>query len=216
MKAKFIVIEGLEGAGKSTAVSVVKAWIEAHRSAKVLVTREPGGTPMAEKLRTLIKAPTEPEVEPEFIVSTTELLLMYAARVQLVENVIKPSLKQGVWVIGDRHELSTRAYQGGGRGINHKTLQTLSDICLDTFKPDITLYLDILPSVGFERIQVRGYKDRIEQEDLSFFERVRQGYLEAINESMDKHADKPICLIDASQKLEQVHADIIMALERYL
>jgi dTMP kinase len=120
--------------------------------------------------------------ETEPLLPSSELLLMVAARVQLVKNVIQPALARGTWVIGDRHELSTRAYQGGGRGISAASLEMLYTLCLQDFKPDITLYMDIPPALGFERIQCRGYKDRIEQESLSFFERVRTVYRSYVDE----------------------------------
>lgn len=204
-KAKFIVIEGLEGAGKSTAISVIKNWLQTKDIHQIITTREPGGTPIAEKLRAIVKA----HEENEKLFSTSELLLMYAARVQLVKNVIEPALAQGVWVIGDRHELSTRAYQGGGRGISLETLETLHSLCLQGFKPHLTLYLDIPPSVGFQRIKRRAHTDRIEQESLDFFVRAREIYRSYVNEK------DAIIEIDASQPVKKVHADIKSALEQY-
>lgn len=202
---KFIVIEGLEGAGKSTAINVVRNWLQSKRGiSDVVTTREPGGTPIAEQLRNILKTSHE---EIEKLTPTTELLLMYASRVQLVENVIKPALENGTYVIGDRHELSTYAYQGGGRGISEVLLKMLYDICLKPFRPDLTLYLDIPPSIGFERIQVRGYKDRIEQEALPFFERIREVYLKAVSN------ENSVFLIDASQPIEKVHSDICTILD---
>lgn len=205
--SKFIVIEGLEGAGKSTAIAIVKNWLESQgiSNSNIITTREPGGTPIAEQLRTLVKTVFETEV----LVPESELLLMYAARVQLVRNVIQPALAKNIWVISDRHELSTRAYQGGGRGISADSLKMLHVLCLQDFKPDLTLYLDIPPSLGFERIQSRGHKDRIEQESLSFFERVRAVYQSYVSE------ENAIIEIDASQSIEKVHADIITVLEKY-
>lgn len=203
---KFIAIEGLEGAGKSTAIEIVKNWLHCHGVSDVITTREPGGTPIAEKLRQIVKNCSDNEIMSPF----SELLLMYAARVQLVTNVIQPALAKGTWVIGDRHELSTRAYQGGGRGISQESLQALYQLCLQNFKPDLTLYLDIPPSVGFERIQIRAYKDRIEQEDLSFFERVRNVYLSYVNK------ENSIFLIDASQPVEKVHSEMTKVLEQYM
>ncbi len=205
LNSKFIVIEGLEGAGKSTAIAIVKNWLQSKGMSDIITTREPGGTPIAEKLRTLVKT----VFEEEKLVSESELLLMYAARVQLVCNVIQPALSRGTWVIGDRHELSTRAYQGGGRGIAQSSLEMLYALCLKNFKPHLTLYLDISPSLGFERIQIRGHKDRIEQEDLSFFERVRAVYRSYVSEK------DAIFEIDASQSMDKVHADIVTILEKH-
>ena len=120
MNGKFIVIEGLEGAGKSTAVSYVLDWLRSHGVAQLETTREPGGTPLAEKMRSIVK-----EVHDEPLTIQAELLLMYAARVQLVENRIKPALAKGAWVVGDRHDLSSQAYQGGGRGIAPELIQQI-------------------------------------------------------------------------------------------
>ncbi len=204
-KAKFIVIEGLEGAGKSTAISIVKNWLEKQGVHQIITTREPGGTPIAEKLRALVKA----HEETETLLPLSELLLMYAARVQLVKHVIEPALANDTWVIGDRHELSTRAYQGGGRGISLQSLETLHSLCLQDFKPDLTLYLDIPPSIGFNRIKKRAYTDRIEQESLEFFERARAVYRMYVNEN------DAIIEVDASQPVKKVHADIEHILEKY-
>jgi dTMP kinase len=202
---KFIVIEGLEGAGKSTAISQVLASLEQHGIAQVTQTREPGGTPLAEKMRALVKEECE-----EALQDRTELLLMYAARIQLVETVIKPALNGGAWVVGDRHDLSSQAYQGGGRQIDPHVMSSLKDIALDGFKPDFTLYLDIDPQVGLERARGRGELDRIEKMDLSFFQRSREKYLELASQ------DDTIVVIDASQSIEAVTNDIKAAINQWL
>lgn len=203
-QAKFIVIEGLEGAGKSTAISTVKNWLQA-RGKKVVCTREPGGTPLAEKIRTLVK-----EVQQEQVAPATELLLMYASRVQLLANVIQPALQQGKWVLGDRHDLSSRAYQGGGRQLDEQLINSIRTAVLGNLRPDLTLYLDIDPATGLERARQRGELDRIEQEQLAFFVRTRQKYL-------DIAASEPnIVVIDASQPLAQVQQAIINTLEQRL
>jgi dTMP kinase len=204
MNGQFIVIEGLEGAGKSSAISVCQKVL--HAADIVFTnTREPGGTPLAESLRDLVKANHQEQVS-----DATELLLMYAARSQLVENVINPSLAKGVWVLGDRHDLSSRAYQGGGRQIDSSKLDALADIVLDGLKPDLTLYLDIDPKIGLQRAANRGELDRIETEQLSFFERTRHVYLSAANN------DDSIIIIDASQAMENVHFDIECALKTFI
>jgi len=128
--------------------------------------------------------------------------MFYAARVQLVETVIKPALASGSWVIGDRHDLSTQAYQGGGRGIDQTLLTTLRDAVLGDFRPDLTIYLDVTPEVGLKRARARGELDRIEQESLDFFNRTRARYLELAAQ------DATIRTIDATQSLEEVVADI--------
>ena len=201
MTGKFIVIEGLEGAGKSTASECVFQLLKA-RGVQVERCREPGGTELGEALRDLVKKPdfSEPPC------ALTELLIMYASRAQLVETKIKPALEQGIWVLGDRHDLSSQAYQGGGRGLSKELLENLSQTVLGNFKPDFTLYMDIDPVIGLARARGRGELDRIEQESLAFFERTRSRYLELVN------ADDRIAIIDASQPIEQVQASIEQAL----
>lgn len=204
-KGKFIVVEGLEGAGKSTAIATVKQYLQ-QSGHEVVCTREPGGTPLAESLRTLVKQVQQNEV----IAPQTELLLMYAARMQLLVNVIQPALSEGKWVLGDRHDMSSRAYQGGGRQLDEAFINQLRHAVLGDLTPDLTLYLDIDPAIGLERARVRGELDRIEQEQLAFFQRTRQKYLQiAASESN-------IAVIDASQPLEQVQSNIIAALNRAL
>jgi dTMP kinase len=202
--SQFIVIEGLEGAGKSTVQRHVVAWLEA-RGLSVMSTREPGGTPLAEKMRTLVK-----EVHEEPLTMEAELLLMYAARVQLVKNRIQPALAAGTWVVGDRHDWSSQAYQGGGRGIDTRLITQIKQAVLRDFSPDLILYLDIDPAQGLDRARVRGELDRIEQEQLGFFERTRARYLELAQ-------DNPDCeLIDASRNETDVKAEVIACLERRL
>lgn len=198
---KFIVIEGLEGAGKSTAIATVKQYLES-RGHQVVCTREPGGTPLAEQLRTLVKqANPEEQIAPE-----TELLLMYASRVQLLTNVIRPALSAGNWVLADRHDLSSRAYQGGGRQLGDQLIDTLRQAVLGNTRPDLTLYLDLDPALGLARAASRGELDRIEQEQLSFFQRTRAKYLEIAGKEPN------IVVIDASQPLAEVQQALVTAL----
>ncbi|ARR05861.1 thymidylate kinase [Vibrio campbellii] len=206
MKANFIVVEGLEGAGKSTAIKTVLDTLKAAGIENIVNTREPGGTPLAEKMRALVKE----EHEGEDLKDMTELLLLYAARVQLVENVIKPALANDQWVVGDRHDLSSQAYQGGGRQIDASLMKNLRDTTLGEFKPAFTLYMDIDPRVGLERARGRGELDRIEKMDISFFERTRERYLELAN------ADDSIVIINAEQSIEDVAQDIKAALNEWL
>ncbi|MGY5730817.1 dTMP kinase [Vibrio chemaguriensis] len=206
MKANFIVVEGLEGAGKSTAIKTVLDTLKAAGIENIVNTREPGGTPLAEKMRALVKE----EHEGEELKDMTELLLLYAARVQLVENVIKPALANGKWVVGDRHDMSSQAYQGGGRQIDASLMKNLRDTTLGDFKPAFTLYMDIDPRVGLERARGRGELDRIEKMDISFFERTRERYLEIA------HADPSIIIINAEQAIEDVSRDIRDALNEWL
>ena len=205
MVGKFIVIEGLEGAGKSTAHQCVVDALKELGIDDVVFTREPGGTPLAEKLRYLIKHETE---EP--VTDKAELLMLYAARIQLVENVIKPTLAQGKWVVGDRHDMSSQAYQGGGRQLDQRLLQSLKETILGDFEPDLTLYLDIDPAVGLARARGRGELDRIEQQNLDFFHRTRARYLALVK-------DNPkAVIINAEQSVEQVQQDIRQALRRFV
>ena len=204
MRGKFIVVEGLEGAGKSSVIGLI---VQALKGAgkRVEQTREPGGTPMAEAIRECVKHDWDETVSEE-----TELLLMYAARVQLLTNKILPSLDTGAWVVGDRHDLSSQAYQGGGRGVSGKTMSAISDIALKGFKPDLTLYLDVEPAVGLERARGRGELDRIEQAGLAFFERTRAKYL-----SLAKQ-DESIVVVSAMQPMEKVHQDVIAIINDYV
>lgn len=201
---KFIVIEGLEGAGKSSVIFRVKQLLD-HQGVKSIHTREPGGTPLAEVLRDAIKQHWQEQVTIE-----TEVMLMYAARSQLLENVIKPALKQGQWVIGDRHDLSSRAYQGGGRGVNAELIESIRNITLKGFEPDLTLYLDVEPSVGLSRARGRGELDRIEVSGLAFFERVRKVYLEAAD------VDPKIKIINAMQPMDAVQQDALTVLKEFI
>lgn len=205
-KTKFIVVEGLEGAGKSTAISTVLDVLGQAGVQDVVQTREPGGTPLAEKLRALVKE----EHSGEHLHDMTELLLLYAARVQLVENVIKPALAQGQWVVGDRHDMSSQAYQGGGRQISPLLMKNLRDTSLGEFKPDFTIYMDIDPKVGLERARGRGELDRIEKMDISFFERTRQRYLQIAQ------ADPSVVIINAEQAIDAVAQDIRTVLQKWL
>ncbi|MGL5307011.1 MAG: dTMP kinase [Aeromonas veronii] len=203
--SKFIVIEGLEGAGKSSAVRYVTDYLQRHGINRIECTREPGGTPLAERMRAIVK-----EVHDERLTIEAELLLMYASQVQLVETRIKPALADGVWVVGDRHDLSSQAYQGGGRGIDAQLIGAIKQAVLGNFKPDLTLYLDIDPALGLQRARHRGELDRIELEQLSFFERTRTRYLELAAK------DDSIVVIDAARTPEQVKTSIECALDHYL
>ncbi|MEQ5110008.1 dTMP kinase [Providencia vermicola] len=206
MKNQFIVIEGLEGAGKTTAINTVVDTLNHAGINDIVFSREPGGTPLAEKLRELIKQ----GIEGDKVTDKAELLMLYAARVQLVDTVIKPALAAGKWVLGDRHDMSSQAYQGGGRQIDRHLMQSLRDLVLGDFKPDLTLYLDLSPELGLQRARSRGELDRIEKESLAFFERTRERYLELAA------SDKSIITIDASQNIEQVQNDIRTALLKWL
>ncbi|PHM67185.1 dTMP kinase [Xenorhabdus stockiae] len=206
MNSKFIVIEGLEGAGKTTAIQTVSDTLKQSGISDLVFTREPGGTPLAEKLRQMIKQ----GIEGEILTDKAEVLMLYAARVQLVENVIKPALAKGCWVVGDRHDMSSQAYQGGGRNIDQHLLASLREAAFGDFSPDLTIYLDLPPEVGLQRARERGELDRIEKESLDFFHRTRKRYLELVAQ------DKSIIKIDATQPLEKVQDDIRQALQYWL
>lgn len=205
MSGKFVVIEGLEGAGKSSAVALVTSRIKAAGH-QVVNSREPGGTPMAEAIRDCVKH----DWKDEKVTVEAELLLMYAARCQLLENIIKPNLSKGIWVLGDRHDMSSRAYQGGGRQISSDLIEPLREISLKGLNPDFTLYLDVEPEEGLKRARGRGELDRIEQEAIGFFERTRAKYLEMAN------TDDNVTIIDTMKPIEQVHKAITAAIDGFL
>lgn len=208
MRSNYIVIEGLEGAGKTTARQLVVETLQSAGIHDMVFTREPGGTVLAEKLRSLVL--DIQSTGDEVINDKAEVLMFYAARVQLVETVIKPALARGQWVIGDRHDLSTQAYQGGGRGIDRTMLATLRDAVLGNFRPNLTLYLDVTPEVGLQRARARGELDRIEQESMNFFNRTRARYLELAA------ADPSIRTVDATQPLDVVARDIRATIAQWM
>ena len=172
-KGVFITLEGTEGSGKSTQLKTVEQYLQQHNR-RYIKGREPGGTPIAEEIRNLLKTPRNDDA----MCDTTELLLMYAARAQLVNTVIKPAIEQGIDVICDRHDLSTVAYQGGGRGMDLSEIKAISKVVLGDFKPNLTILLDIDPIKGMQRAKARGELDRFEQSKMDFFVRVRNTYLE--------------------------------------
>lgn len=202
---KLIVIEGLEGAGKSTAINAVIKFLT-QLEIKSITTREPGGTDIGEILRKVIKGSEYKDILDD----KTELLLFYAARIQLLEQVIKPALHQGTWVIADRFELSTLAYQGWGRGLDENLIKQLSVFSLNDFKPDLTIYLDISPEEGMKRVQSRGMADRIEQQSLDFFHRVHEGYIHYVQ------ATPNTVTIDASLSLHEVQHAIEITLNEFI
>ena len=204
-KGSFIVVEGLEGAGKSTALDEIKQCLASHVS-ELVITREPGGTRVGEAARQLIKAiePTEP-LDPR-----AELLLFYAARVQLIECVIRPAINRGAWVLADRFELSTLAYQGGGRKLSSTMIQHLSEFCINDLQPDLIIFLDIAPEQGMQRVIARGKTDLIEQESMVFFNAVYDSYHQHIKTM------KNVVVIDASKPLPDVQHAIRVALEHYM
>ena len=206
MSARLICLEGGEGAGKSTAVATVRRWLEA-RGRPVLSTREPGGTSTAERIRTLLLDPATGEIDP-----MTELLLMFAARRENVVGVIEPALAAGTDVICDRFTDASHAYQGGGRKLGAEPVEALAHLVHPDLVPDLVLVLDVPVALGRARIEARqGRRDRIEDNRDEFFERVRQTYLQRAAQHPDRYA-----VIDASQQLEAVTAQIEQALEHHL
>lgn len=201
---KFIVIEGLEGAGKSTAISQISQQLQ-DKGINFVNTREPGGTPLAEKMREIVKAETDELLTPE-----AELLMMYASRIQLIENVIKPALLKGQWVIGDRHDLSSLAYQGGGRQLPDDLILPIRNAVLKGFEPDLTILMDIDPRIGLSRAAERGALDRIEREQIAFFDRTRRVYLHHAN------TNPRIVTVDASKTLEEVQQQLKTVLTTWL
>lgn len=208
LNSKFIVIEGLEGAGKTTAINYVADWLSSKNlpANKLTYTREPGGTVLAEKMRDIVKM----DVAGELLEDKAELLLMYAARVQLVEQIIKPALAQGNIVVGDRHNYSSLAYQGGGRGIDLQLIEDIKQVSLGNFKADLTLYLDIDPELGLSRARGRGELDRIERQAIEFFHRTRAVFMDLV-----ENDDNAIC-IDASQPPDRVKKAIFEQLDNWL
>lgn len=199
MRGKFITVEGIEGVGKSTIVPFVQETLESEGQ-KVHVTREPGGTELAEAVRGLLLAEWDETILPQ-----TELLLMFASRAQHVATVIEPSLRAGTYVVCERFSDASMAYQGGGRGIDNSFIEALAQLTHGETSPDLTLYLDLDVDESSVRTQERR-KDRIEQEDIEFFQRVRDAY----RALAEKHPR--IVTIDASQSLPDVEIAVASAL----
>ncbi|MCX4189255.1 dTMP kinase [Methylophaga sp. OBS3] len=206
MNGKFISIEGIEGAGKSTQLAFIAEYLR-QRGVDLVVTREPGGTEVSEKIRTLLLTPSD---EP--IVDDAELLLMFAARVQHIQHKILPALARGQWVLSDRFVDATYAYQGGGRGIDSNRIQQLADWSLQGISTDITFLFDLPVETGQQRVKTRGNaKDRIEQEKHSFFDKVRQHYLQLAEAEPNR-----IKIIDAALTIEAIQAQLSTQLDQLL
>lgn len=202
----FLTLEGGEGSGKSTMLSFIEQYLLDHGQ-QVQTTREPGGTNIAEAIRQILITKNE----EESLCSKSELLLMYAARAQLVSQKIIPLLEQGTCVISDRFDLSSVAYQGYGRGLDLNEIAQLRQIAIGNFKPDLTLLFDIDVQQGMQRVVLRGKKDRFESEKIEFFEKVRAGYLEYA------HAHhQEVVIIDSSAELEEVKRRVTQVLDQYV
>ncbi len=192
MRARFITLDGIDGAGKSTHIAFMQKWF-AHKNIPVLFTREPGGTPVGEALRSLL---LDPQTKASL---NTETLMMFAARMQHLEEVIYPALKQGIWVVSDRFTDATFAYQGGGRGVPMERIAQLATWVQQGFEPDLTFVFDVPLSVAQQRIEKTRDKDRFEQEESAFFERVREVYLERAS-----HNPERFRILDSAAEIESI------------
>jgi dTMP kinase len=205
MKGKFITVEGIEGVGKTTNIDFIHRQLRAA-GRDVVVTREPGGTILGEAIRDLLLDPVYKGMD-----STCELQLMFAARAEHLSKLVWPALEQGRWVLCDRFTDATYAYQGGGRGIDTGVIARLEDLVQGDFRPDLTLLLDVPVEIGLSRAGRRGDMDRFEQEQVEFFERVRQAYLELAAIHNGRYR-----IIDASLSLTQVQASLENVIQLFL
>ena len=193
MIGQFITIEGIEGAGKTSCIGCVERLLT-RNNIEYITTREPGGTNLAEKIRHILL-----EVKDEPPVDLCELLLIFAGRAQHIHNVILPALNAGIWVVCDRFTDATFAYQGGGRGLKTELISDLELITQKDLRPNITFLLDVEPELGLSRAKKRGELDRFEKEELEFFNRVREAYLDAAVRNSER-----FFVLDASESEEQV------------
>lgn len=199
---QFISLEGSEGAGKSTAMKVITDQLSAW-DLPYIQTREPGGEKNAEKIRELL-------LHSDHLAAKTELLLMFAARNEHVEKVIRPALASGQWVVSDRFVDASYAYQGQGRGLQWQTIEFLEQLVVGDTNPNLTMLLDVDPAVGLTRAANRSAKDRIEQEALQFFEHIRAGYLKRAQAETNR-----IKIIDANMEVAAVKQQILKVLENF-
>ncbi len=197
MTAKFITLEGGEGVGKTTNIEFIEQLLAQHKI-KSVTTREPGGTPLAEQIRGLLLTEHNEQISQH-----TELLLMFAARAQHLNNVVRPALNAGHWVVCDRFTDASYAYQGFGRQLGREIIAQLEQLIQGNFRPDITLLLDAPVALGMSRTMARNKPDRIELEQQSFFDRVRQGYLDQAQRFPER-----IKIINADQPLTAVQQNI--------
>ncbi len=204
-KGKFITLEGGEGVGKTTNLAFIED-ILVNQGISVIKTREPGGTPLAEKIRQLLLDETQEKVDP-----VAELLMMFAARSQHILHVIRPALERGDWVLCDRFTDATYAYQGGGRGIDFNKIAWLENLVQGEIRPDLTILLDADFEVGMKRARQRGKLDRFEQEQQEFFEKIRQAYLQLAQQQPQRFA-----VIDASQDLASIQRQITQQINSLL
>ncbi|GGK82198.1 dTMP kinase [Amphritea balenae] len=201
----FITLEGTEGVGKSTNLRFIESVLEQHQIDYQL-TREPGGTPLAEQVRELLLANRDEKVADD-----AELLLVFAARAQHLDQVVRPAVDAGRWVLCDRFTDATFAYQGGGRGLSRELISQLETIVQRGLQPDLTILLDLPVEIGLSRASQRGELDRFENEKIEFFDRVRNAYLDRAGSDPKRFA-----IIDASGTLEQVQEQIAQVLNTFL
>ena len=203
MVGKFISIEGVEGAGKSTQVSFIQDYLT-NLGKIVVVTREPGGTELSEKIRNLLLEPSS-----NSMANDTELLLMFASRAEHVSKVINPALQRGEWVLCDRFLDATYAYQGGGRGIQRQRIQQIADWTLRGLIPDLTLLFDLPVELGLERVLERKEDmDRFEQEKIDFFQKIRKSYLKSAKAEPNR-----IKIVDASLSITEIQEQLTQLIE---
>ena len=203
-QGRFITIEGLEGVGKSTQIENLQGYLRS-KNINYVLTREPGGTLYAEKIRNLLLEITDETLEP-----IAELLMIFAARAQHLEKLIKPTLASGTWVICDRFTDATYAYQGGGRELGTDRVALLEDFVQGSMRPDLTIFLDLNPEIGLARASKRGDLDRFEQEKLDFFKRVREVYQRRIEERPERYI-----VIDSSGSIDTVHERLIQQFDAW-
>lgn len=205
MRGHFITLEGIEGAGKTTQRTAVADWLRAA-GLDVLVTREPGGSEIAERIRSLLLDPANTGMHPD-----TELLLMFAARAEHLRRRILPALAAGTWVVCDRFTDATYAYQGGGRGVPVARIAALEQLVQGERRPDLTLLLDLPAALGLARARGRSAPDRFESEQIEFFERVRDAYRNRATAEPARFRR-----IDAAREPAAVAADSLAAVAAYL
>lgn len=205
MRGRFITLEGSEGSGKSTNLAYIHEKLQ-QSGIDVILTREPGGTPLGEQIRDLLLDHRQQAMSID-----TELLLMFAARAQHLNELIFPALEQGKWVLCDRFTDATYAYQGAGRGISEERIAVLEQWVQGELRPDLTLFLDLPVAQGLARAGERSSPDRFESEQIDFFERVRQGYLKQAQRAPHRYR-----VVDASLTLEQVQTQLDAVLTDYL
>ncbi|MEN8106841.1 MAG: dTMP kinase [Pseudomonadota bacterium] len=205
MPGRFITVEGIEGVGKTTNLEYLQQLIAAAGK-ELVATREPGGTPLGEAIRGLLLDPQYKGMNPD-----CELQLMFAARAEHLDKVIRPAIEAGKWVLCDRFTDATYAYQGGGRGLDMEKITALEQLVQGDFRPDLTLLLDVPVEVGLARANNRSTPDRFEQEKVDFFERVRQAYLD-----MARQHDGRYRVIDASRPLAQVQEQLDSVMRTFM